>query len=172
MPGPDGAYSIRPVTPAAGGAADEREQAADERDAAADQREQTADEREALADQRERRADEREAGADERERQLDERVRQQRLNLPGTRTPDANLAGRRALGGEDDPREDGPSPHRSVPRTVSPPDVIARQLERRGYASRVLPGGCAVPTGGWWLGSGNLIAVAYFAGMERGGPAS
>ena len=152
MPGPDGAYSIRPVTPAAGGAADEREQAADERDAAADQREQTADEREALADQRERRADEREAGADERERQPDERARQQRLNLPGTRTPDANLAGRRALGGED--------------------DVIARQLERRGYAPRVLPGGCAVPTGGWWLGSGNLIAVAYFAGMERGGPAS
>ena len=80
--------------------------------------------------------------------------------------------GRRALGGEDDPREDGPSPHRSVPRTVSPPDVIARQLERRGDAPRVLPGGCAVPTGGWWLGSGNLTAVAYFAGMERGGPAS
>ena len=138
MPGPDGAYSIRPVTPAAGGAADEREQAADERDAAADQREQTADEREALADQRERRADEREAGADERERQLDERARQQRLNLPGTRTPDANLAGRRALGGEDDPREDGPSP--AVER-VMPHLALRCQHETPAQAVIVRGGG-------------------------------
>ena len=87
-----------------------------------------------------------------------------------------------ALGWEDDPREDGPSPHRSVPCTVSPSDVIARQSERRGDAagcSRVGAAAGNMLTGDWWSGSGNLIAAASFAGLwwrgERdrrsGGPA-
>ncbi len=66
----------------------------------------------------------------------------QRPSPPGRRAhPDANLASRHALGWEDDPREDGPSPHRSVPRTVSLADVIARQPERRGDAAAPAAGG-------------------------------